>query len=304
MGEVIQNKISFSQFHMWKQCPRRWKLKYVDNIRIEGPNVAALFGTAMHEILQEYLTILYNDSVATANDLDLHAMLKEKIQLQYKELLTENNNVHFSTSKELSEYYEDGTRILTYFKKNREAIFPKKHYELIGIEVPINRIASEKNLNVKIVGFLDIVVKDTKQNKYYIYDFKTSTRGWSNYQKGDKIKISQLVLYKKFFAEEYNCNPSDIDVEYLILKRKIDEAAEYAVMKRRIQRFRPSNGTISMKQISNEIDNFVTSVFDEDGTYKKSITYPAIAGFNNTNCKFCEFKDNESLCSNQERIVE
>lgn len=302
MGEVIENKISFSQFHMWKQCPRRWKLKYIDNIRIEEPGVAALFGTAMHEVLQEYLTLLYSDSVAKANEMDLNSTLRDKIFNSYKTLLAENNNVHFSTSKELSEYYEDGVRILTYFKKNRESIFPKKHYELIGIEVPIDRIASTKNPNVKIVGFLDIVVKDTKMNKYYIYDFKTSTKGWSSYQKNDKIKISQLVLYKKFFAEKYSCELSDIDVEYLILKRKIDEESEYAAMRKRIQRFKPANGTISVKQITNEIDNFVSSVFNPDGSYNIEIGYPAVAGFNGSNCRFCEFKNDEGICPKTERI--
>jgi hypothetical protein len=298
------NRISFSQFHMWKTCPRRWKLKYVDNIRIEQPGIAALFGTAMHETLQEYLTVLYTKSVAAANEIDLHLLLKERIENNYKQLLVENNNVHFSTSTELSEYYDDGIKIINYFKKNRDSIFPKKHYELVGIEIPIDTIASTANENIRFVGYLDVVVKDTKTNKYYIYDFKTSTRGWSKYQKTDKVKISQLVLYKKLFAEKYNCLPSDIDVEYLILKRKIVEDAQYGNMLRRIQRFRPANGTTSLKTVTNEIDKFVQTAFKENGEYNTDITYLAIAGNNSYNCTFCEFKNDEKLCPKNERITE
>lgn len=296
------NRISFSQFHMWKTCPRRWKLKYIDKVGTDEPGVAALFGTAMHETLQEYLDVLYNKSVSEANSLNLNENLKNKIYQQYKQLLSENNNIHFSTSAELSEYYEDGVRILTYFKKNRDSVFPKKHYELVGIEMPIDRIASPKNPNVKILGYLDIVIRDTKLNKYYIYDFKTSTRGWGDYQKGDKVKISQLVLYKKYFAEQYGCNLSDIDVEYLILKRKIDENAEYAAMTRRIQRFKPANGTISVNQISNQIDSFISSAFKESGDYNTDINYVAVAGFNNSNCRFCEFKNDDTYCPKNERL--
>jgi hypothetical protein len=299
---MAENKISFSQFHMWKSCPRRWKLKYADNIRKEEPSVSALFGTAMHEVLQEYVTEMYSSSVSKANELNLNEMLRNKIKKQYKDLLVENNNVHFSNTSELSEYYEDGVEILNFFKKNREAIFPKKDYELVGIEMPIDRIASEHNKNIKIVGFLDVVIKDTSLNKYYIYDFKTSTKGWGKYQKNDKVKISQLILYKKYFAEQYQCDLSSIDIEYIILKRKINQDAEYASMKQRIQRFRPPSGTLKVKQISNEINKFVTTVFNEDGSYNLNIIYPSVAGFNNSNCRFCEFKDDQHLCNKNERI--
>lgn len=287
---------------MWKACPHRWRLKYVNNIRKDEPSVAALFGTAMHEVLQEYLSVMYNESIVKADELNVNDMLRNKLKSQYKELLVENGNVHFSTTTELSDYYQDGVAILQYFKKNRNTIFPKKNYELVGIEVPIDMQASLKNPNVKISGFLDIVVKDTILNKIYIYDFKTSVKGWGNYQKNDKVKVSQLVLYKKYFAEQYNCDLNSIDISYLILKRKIQEDALYSAMTKRIQKFKPANGTLSIKKITNEIDKFVEHVFNEDGTYKENIPYPAIAGFNNSNCRFCEYKDSEELCNKKERI--
>lgn len=297
------SRISFSQFQMWSACPKRWKLKYIDNIRIEGPSVAAMFGTAMHEVLQEYLTIMYNSTIKNANELDLNNLLKTKLKSLYKELLTENDNVHFSNSSELSEYYEDGVAIIEYFKKNRDSIFPKKTYELVGVEVPIDIIASDKNKNVKMIGFLDIVIKDTATHKYYIYDFKTSVKGWGDYQKKDTVKVSQLVLYKKYFSEQYNCDPNKISIAYIILKRKILENAEYSAMSKRIQRFVPAHGTVSIKKITNSVDKFISTVFNEDGSYNTGIEYKAVAGFNNSNCKFCEYKGNEELCPKQERIV-
>lgn len=297
-----EQTISFSQYQMWKACPRRWKLKYIDGIRKDEPSVAALFGTAMHETLQTYLTELYNGSVQNADKLDLSLMLKDKIYEQYKTMLNENNGVHFSSSSELSEYYTDGVEILNYFKKNRNSIFPKKHYKLIGIEMPINFIVTEKNTNVKITGFLDVVVHDTSLNKYYIYDFKTSVRGWGKYQKGDPVKVSQLVLYKNFFSKQYNIPTENIEIEYLILKRKIDENAEYSTMKKRIQKFAPPSGTVKLKQIGMELTTFITAVFNDDGTYNTENKYPAIGGFNNNNCKFCEHKDDELTCPKKERI--
>lgn len=298
-----ESSISFSQYYTWKNCPRRWKLKYIDNIRINIPSVAAMFGTAMHETLQEYLTVVYNDTIIKANEMDLHKMLRDKMKIQYKTLLEENNNVHFSSTSELSDYYYDGVQILDYFKKNRDSIFPKKNYELVGIELPINIVASPINENVKMVGFIDIVVKDTSIDKYYIYDFKTSTSGWGKYQKQDKAKQSQLVLYKKFFSDQYKCDPSQIEIEYLILKRKLQEDAIYPSMSKRIQRHAPSHGIVSLKKAINDLSEFIQSVFNDDGSYNTSIDYQPTAGFNNSNCRFCEYKENDKLCPKNERIL-
>jgi ATP-dependent helicase/DNAse subunit B len=299
---MSQSKISFSQYQLWKKCPRHWKLRYIDGIRKEDPGVAAIFGTAMHETLQEYLTVMYNNSVTQADSINLNESLREKFSSEYKKALEQNNNVHFSTSIELNDYYNDGVAILDFFKKNRNSFFPKKNFELMGIELPIETVATEKNKNIVITGFLDIVVKDTKANKVHIIDFKTSTKGWGKYQKSDQVKISQLILYKKFFSEQYSVDVNDIHIEYLILKRKINESSEFGNAKKRVQRFTPPSGTIKLKQISSELSNFITTVFNQDGTYNTDKNYIPVAGFNGNNCRFCEFKDDYTNCPLQDRV--
>ncbi len=299
---MASNKISFSQYQMWKACPKHWKLKYIDGIRKEEPGVAAIFGTAMHETLQHYLQVMYTVSVTEADKINLTEYLRERISVVYKKALEENGNVHFSTNLELSDYYNDGVAILDFFKKNRNSLFPKKNYELVGIELPIEISATEKNKNVVITGFLDIVTKNTKTNKIIISDFKTSTKGWGKYQKSDQVKLSQLILYKKYFADQYDTSVDNIEIEYLILKRKINESSEFGNAKKRVQRFSPPSGTIKIKQITNEITNFITTSFNEDGTYNTEVDHKAISGFNANNCRFCEFRDDEINCPKKERV--
>ena len=168
--------------------------------------------------------------------------------------------------------------------------------ELVGIESPINIVPVESHPTVRLVGFLDLVMKNKKTGMIHIYDFKTSTSGWNKYMKADKTKVSQLVLYKTFYAKQFNIDPDDIVVEYLILKRKIDESAEYAAMRKRVQRFEPSHGKVSQGNILKEIQNFVVTNFDEEGNKRTDITHPATAGEKNKNCKWCEFKDRYDLC--------
>ena len=296
-------KVSFSQYQMWKDCPHRWKLTYIDKLSTYKPSTAAMFGTVMHEVLQEYVKTIYEESIVEANKLDLNEMLQSGIRDNYKKLITENKDVHFSNDKELKEYYSDGVHILNWFKAHRADFFQKKDYELIGIEFPINMVPLETHPTVKLVGFLDLVIKNTKTGEIYIYDFKTSTNGWNKYAKADKVKTSQLVLYKTYYAKQYGVSPEEINVEYLILRRKIMENAEYEAMKQRVQRFEPSNGKVSQNNIKKEISEFITSNFTEDGEYQLNVIYPAEGGNNYNNCKYCDFNNKEELCPKEKRNI-
>jgi len=298
---MSKRKISFSQYQMWKGCPHRWKLTYIDKISGYRQSIAALFGTVMHEVLQEYVKTIYDKSIVEANQLQLDDMLKNGLREQYKKLLTEANGNHFSNEKEMAEYYADGVQILQWFKAHRADFFQKKDYQLVGIETPINIIPLETHPTIRLVGFLDLVIKNTKTGEIYIYDFKTSTNGWTKYAKNDKTKVSQLVLYKTYYAKQYGISPDDIHVEYLILKRKIVEDAEYEAMKKRVQRFEPSHGKVSQNYIKKEIEEFITSNFTEEGEYRLDVIHTPEAGRDYCNCKYCDFDKLEQHCPKEKR---
>jgi hypothetical protein len=300
---MTDRKISFSQYQMWKGCPHRWKLNYIDKIAKNEPSVAALFGTAMHEALQEYVKCIYDSSIAEANKMDLNEILQSGIKREYKKMLMEYDNKHFSTEDELKEYYIDGVQILNWFKAHRADFFLKKDYELVGIELPINIIPLESHPSVRLVGFLDLVLRNIKTGEIYIYDFKTSTKGWSKYQKTDKTKISQLVLYKTYYAKQYEVDPENIHIEYLILKRKIDDDAEYEAMKKRVQKFEPSNGIVSRNYIKKELADFIEYNFTKDGEYKLDVIQPPTAGRDYSNCRFCGFNESENVCPKESRVL-
>ena len=67
-------KISYSQISMYSDCPLRWKLNYVDKLSISESNIHLIFGTAMHEVLQHYLNVMYSVSVKEADTINLNKM--------------------------------------------------------------------------------------------------------------------------------------------------------------------------------------------------------------------------------------
>ena len=114
-----------------------------------------------------------------------------------------------------------------------------------------------------MMGKLDLVMFDETLHKVVIYDIKTSTRGWTKYDKENKIKTSQMVIYKKYFAEQYNVPVDSIDVKYFIVKRKIPANPKYPIMKSRIQKFVPSSGKVTQNKLVKNIKSFIEDVFIE-----------------------------------------
>ena len=189
--------------------------------------------------------------------------------------------------EELGEFFEDGKKILSYFTKKLDKLYTKSGYELKAIE---QRLNFEVKPGVHFIGFIDVLLKDKTTQNYIIIDLKTSTRGWNKYQKADKVKTSQMLLYKKFYSEKYDIPLDKIKVEYQILKRKINEDYEFPIP--RISKFVPANGKPSVNNAWKGFTNFVDSVFGEDGEIIQTV-FPHNKG---NHCKWCEFKE-RGLCS-------
>ena len=76
-------RISYSQLSMFSECPHKWKLNYIDKLRVSEPSIHLLFGTAMHEVIQKYLNVMYQYTVKRADMLNLERTLQEKMVEQF-----------------------------------------------------------------------------------------------------------------------------------------------------------------------------------------------------------------------------
>jgi len=277
------SKISYSQISMYNDCPLRWKLNYVDELRIFESNIYLIFGTAMHEVLQTYLEIMYHDSIKNADKLNLEEMLRDKLIEQFKRAEEEDEKPP-CTKKDLQEFFQDGCDIIDFFKKRRADYFSKRGYKLIGCEVPID---VDMKKNIKMRGYIDIVILDEISNTIKIYDIKTSTRGWNKWQKKDENKTQQLLLYKQFYSKQYNHPIDKIEVEYFIVKRKLWEEAMFP--QKRVQKFVPASGKPSMNKVNNRLNTFLNEAFTEDGERKNDM----VATPSKKACRWCEFNKTE-----------
>jgi len=291
--------ISFSQYSKYFTCPKSWEINYIQKVKESDESIHLVFGQAIHSVIQDWLKMIYTESVRKANEMDLHKMLLAAMTKEYAER-KEKFGKHFSTPAELASFYNDGCAILDYLRKKRGSYFTTRKVKLIAIEFPVMAQVHEDYPTIKLTGFIDLIFYDEDLLKYIIIDIKTSTKGWNDYKKKDETTTDQVLIYKGHFAKLLNVDISKIDVKYFIVKRKIDPDSLW--VQKRIQEFSPSNGKVSLNRVSKNLRKFVEQCFNYDGTYKTDKTYPAIAGKNFKNCLFCKYDTREDLCPRSNRI--
>ena len=123
-----------------------------------------------------------------------------------------------------------------------------------------------------------------------IIDIKTSTNGWKDYAKKDEEKQFQLILYKKYFAEQFNVPEKNISVEFLIVRRKVYTEGDYP--QKRVQEFAPPSGKIKISRATKAVNEFIEECF-EGNKYTERLMSPNPSKWN---CTFCAYKEDAKLC--------
>jgi len=295
---AYQKNISYSQMSIFRGCPHRWKLQYKDKIKRFTSSIHTVFGTAIHEVMQNYLDVSYESSFAAADrEINIEENFQQTFIEEYQKQYKSNKDEHFSSATEMREFFEDGVAILNWFKKKRSAYFSKKGTYLVGCEIPIVVAPNKMYNNVLYMGYPDVVTYHEATDTFKIIDIKTSTRGWRDQDKKNEDKQFQLLLYKQYFSEQYNIPLEKIEIEFFILKRKVldwdDEKLMSPHQAYRVQTFTPPSGKIKLGRAKNAINSFINECFNSNGQIKEA-SYPKSPS--KWNCNFCPYKEGQVHC--------
>ena len=280
--------VSYTQFSIYKKCPKHWELLYSRRLGKREPNINLLFGTAMHETIQAWVDSIFNGD----GSYDYVKGLNKNMLGEFHKMVTKYGEP-FSDMETIMEYYDDGIQILNYMSDKLRGYFNPRKYKFIGIEVPIVYVPNLDKPNLKLFAHLDLVFEEIYTGNIEVVDIKTSKTGWGYYQKGDMTKQAQLLLYKYYLAKMYDLDINKINTRYFIVKRKSDDTMWG---KERVQEFAPIQSTKMCNEVAAEFEEFISDSFDDDGVPIGGKNYPAIEGENKYNCKFCEFAERDDLC--------
>ena len=195
--------ISYSELKIWAECPFKHKLMYIDKIKGFVGNEYTAFGGAIHSLCESAIVGEINKS--DHEDFFQAAFRKElkKIEVTKPELvldmLSQANNITPEIIPAVKNHFGD--------------------YEVVSVEERLfENVEDFDDDEYNFKGFIDLVLK-TSDGKYHIRDWKSCSWGWDLKRKTDSLTTYQLTLYKKFFCQKHNIDPSIVETHFALLKR-------------------------------------------------------------------------------------
>lgn len=204
-----KNHVSYSEIKDFNECSWRHYLKNIQKLTEDIPSVHLVFGTAVHEICENYLKTKVID-----------CSLAENILNEYLEQNKDNPKwTPYVTEKEMVV----ARKIANDIPKFLDEKFPGWEY-VSAEETLYENLDFLGHDDVKFKGFIDAVIKcknEKGKELYWIIDWKTASRPWGRDKLENPLVTSQVALYKSFWAKR---NPQikfrDVRCAYVVLNKK------------------------------------------------------------------------------------
>jgi ATP-dependent exoDNAse (exonuclease V) beta subunit len=177
---------SFSRLNSFHQCKHLFYLQYIECLKGES-NFFAEYGSYAHEILEKY-------AKGELESYELSTEYKNNYSKSIIHPAPPNKYVNLEES-----YFEAG---LDYFD-NFDGF---DGFDVLAIEKEVDFQIN----NIKITGFIDLLVKD-KDNKLHIIDHKSSDPKSAKSKKAQEY-WGQMYLYSIPIIEEYDQYPSQLHI--------------------------------------------------------------------------------------------
>jgi hypothetical protein len=251
---MIKSHISYSELKIWAQCPFKHKLMYIDKIKGFIGNEYTAFGGAIHSLCenavvgkidedeyQEYFQAAFRQELKKIN------VTKPNLVM---EMISQADKISPEIVPALNGYFGTDFRVVS---------VEEQLYQNIDEFMP-------KEINFK--GFVDLVLQ-TADGKYHVIDWKSCSWGWDAKKRSDKMITYQLTLYKKFFCEKHNIDPSLVETHFALLKR--------TSKKNHVEIFRVTSGSKKTENATNLLTRALTHICKQNNIK------------NRLSCKGCEF---------------
>lgn len=247
--------ISFSELKDHLDCSYRHKLKYVDGINMFEENVHTNFGTALHDTCEHYIkTREMRYEIA----LDYILWAWQKYELP-----------------DMGAWMKQAVAILKEVPIFLDERFPG--WKCFNAEEKLEeQIEGRFYLDKKFKGYIDAIIEH--EGKYYIIDWKSSTKGWNDYKKNDEKLRLQLMLYAKFWGEKHGIDLSNINVGFAILNRDLTNPERIEFFMFPVEH---KDTKKSLKIINNSLSMMDRNLYFKRWKYQE----PRFQG----DCRFCDF---------------
>src|SRR5258708_274374 len=181
---------SNSRIETFEKCPRKYKFRYVDNIKVDSEGIEAFVGKRVHESLEK----LYRDL-----KLDKFNSLEDLLAF-YESIWEKNWHGKVTVVREgftPANYFATGQRCITdYYKRYT----PFNQGKTVGLEERIELKLHDGDKLYSVQGYIDRLTWLPQEETYEIHDYKTSS---SLPTQEDADQDRQLALYQLGISQRW-----------------------------------------------------------------------------------------------------
>lgn len=245
--------VSFSEYKDWTECSYRHWLTQVQKVGKNDVSPALVFGTSVHYYCELFLSNPSNQVENIEKGL-------EKLGVEWEAGYAIDPK-SFSKDK-FADYLQDLVQIATGLPAWFNTTFPD--WKVVAVEkqlfVPI-----ENENGYKFKGFVDAAI--ISDNKLWLLDWKTSSKGWDSKKKTDAITHKQLQLYAQFWPQQ----DLPMSAAFVVLRRSGRDSTRYELVSAPIDVENRQSAKKSLVQMTTMV---------ERGIKMK----------NRSSCFFCQYK--------------
>jgi len=264
--------ISYSEFSKYMECGHRHLLDKFLGLTEDLPSIHLIFGNAIHSALE----------VGIKNKLPQQGRIEH---FRYKFTKDMNDNMKEQPDfNKLDEFIAQGENIIRIL--SIEKLIEK--YEVLSVEEPLYE---KLHAQYRFKGFIDLVLRNKENGRILVIDWKTSTEPWDvNKKKKDEVFVTQMRLYKYFYARKFSIPMEMIDCKYIVLNRLKSKKL-------------PELGFGSLQPVEiysnlNDIEESIIMVAETVRHIHIDRVFPKVKLTGSTKgCFFCPHKNNPTLCS-------
>jgi len=193
LKDINHGFVSYSGLSTWSECPHKFKLRYIDKIKIQSGNIYTHYGKCMHEVMEKH----FNGH----EDFD-----KEAARNTFGKLYEEKWEDTFIdpkfhlTEKAKGEFLSQGFLTIDFLIPDFHQTLVDKfgEYDIVGKEIESTVMAFNK---INMRGFTDLVIK-TKDGEHIGLDYK-AVKDHSKWTNPDPSKFHQMNIYTEVLDKQH-----------------------------------------------------------------------------------------------------
>lgn len=210
---------SYSRLDTYKQCPFKFRLRYVDKIGSPFRNtLATSFGTLLHETEESIFNLIKDDKIDSIDYQEIKNTLEanfSELSEKFADSVYELDPTKRTYREKLNFYCDNSVTYLETLKKENPSL------QFFAAEHKISCTIADRNFT----GFIDRIFYDPTNDIYYLQDIKTWPSIKGHYQV-NKLPL-QFLIYTKALATELNIPTAKIVCQYY-LPLDIDQVYVYS----------------------------------------------------------------------------